>query len=72
MIRYMINDNINYCWFLLGPTGIGKTFVSLKIGQKFNNQIINRDVFSLYKEASIMIAKATKKEMSLVHHRIIY
>ena len=67
----MINDNNNYCWFLLGPTGIGKTFVSLKIGQKFNNQIINTDAFSLYKEASIMTAKATKKEMSLVHHRMI-
>ena len=67
----MINDNNNYCWFLLGPTGIGKTFVSLRIGQKFNNQIINTDAFSLYKEASIMTAKATKKEMSLVHHRMI-
>ena len=65
------NNNKNYCWFLLGPTGIGKTFVSLQIGQKFNNQIINTDAFSLYKEASIMTAKATKKEMSLVKHRMI-
>ena len=67
----MINNNNNCCWFLLGPTGIGKTFVSLKIGQYFNNQIINTDAFSLYKEASIMTAKATKKEMSLVKHRMI-
>ena len=65
------NSNKNYCWFLLGPTGIGKTFVSLKIGQKYNNQIINTDAFSLYKEASIMTAKATKEEMNLVKHRMI-
>ena len=66
----MINKS-NICWFLLGPTGIGKTYVSLKIGQKFNNEIINTDAFSLYKEASIMTAKATKNEMSLVKHRMI-
>lgn len=65
------NNNKNCCWFLLGPTGIGKTFVSLKVGQHFNNQIINTDAFSLYKEASIMTAKATKKEMSQVRHRMI-
>ena len=59
------------CWFLLGPTGIGKTFVSLKLGQKYNNQIVNTDAFSLYKEASIMTAKATKQEQLLVKHRMI-
>ena len=67
----MINNNKNNCWFLLGPTGIGKTFVSLQLGQKFNNEIINTDAFSLYKEASIMTAKAKRKEMTLVRHRMI-
>jgi len=71
----MINDttinNSNICWFILGPTGIGKTFISLKIGQHFNNQIINTDAFSLYKDASIMTAKATKREQSQVKHRMI-
>ena len=67
-------EDLNYqniCWFLLGPTGIGKTFVSLKIGQQYNNQIVNTDAFSLYKEASIMTAKATKQEQLLVKHTMI-
>ena len=67
-------EDLNYqntCWFLLGPTGIGKTFVSLKIGQQYNNQIVNTDAFSLYKEASIMTAKATKQEQLLVKHKMI-
>ena len=64
-------DYKKYCWFLLGPTGIGKTFISLKIGQQFNNQIVNTDAFSLYKEASIMTAKATKQEQLLVKHKMI-
>ena len=61
----------NICWFLLGPTGIGKTFVSLKLGQQYNNIIVNTDAFSLYKEASIMTAKATKEEQDLVPHKMI-
>ena len=36
-----------------------------------DNEIINTDAFSLYKEASIMTAKATKNEMSLVNHHMI-
>ena len=67
----MINNKSNICWFLLGPTGIGKTYVSLKISQKLNNEIINTDAFSLYKEASIMTAKATKNEMSVVKHHMV-
>ena len=67
-------EDIDYkqnCWFLLGPTGIGKTFVSLKLGQFYNNIIVNTDAFSLYKEASIMTAKATKQEQQLVKHKMI-
>ena len=67
-------EDINYkqnCWFLLGPTGIGKTFVSLRLGQKYNNVILNTDAFSLYKEASIMTAKATKQEQLLVKHKML-
>ena len=64
-------DYNEYCWFLLGPTGIGKTFVSLKLGQQYNNIIVNTDAFSLYKEASIMTAKATRQEQLLVKHKMI-
>ena len=67
-------EDIDYkqnCWFLLGPTGIGKTFVSLKLGEQYNNIIVNTDAFSLYKEASIMTAKATKQEQQLVKHKMI-
>ena len=68
----MEDEDFNkYCWFLFGSTGIGKTYVSLKLGQKYNNQIVNTDAFSLYKEASIMTAKATKQEQLLVKHRMI-
>ena len=54
--------NNNKFLFILGPTGIGKTFVSLNISKKLNGIIINSDAFSLYKEADVMTAKATEEE----------
>ena len=64
-------DYKKYCWFLLGPTGIGKSFVSLYLGQLYKNVIINTDAFSLYKEASIMTAKVSKKDQNKVQHKMI-
>ena len=66
----IINNN-NKIIFLLGPTGIGKTFVSLEIANELKGEIINTDAFSLYKEANIMTAKATLNEREKVKHRMI-
>lgn len=57
--------------FILGPTGIGKTYVSINLSLKFNGTIINTDAFSLYSSANIMTAKATKTEQLKVPHRMI-
>ena len=66
----IINNN-NKIIFLLGPTGIGKTFLSLEIANELKGEIINTDAFSLYKEANIMTAKATLNEREKVKHRMI-
>ncbi len=63
--------NNNKFLFILGPTGIGKTFVSLNISKKLNGIIINSDAFSLYKEADIMTAKATEEEKKISVHKLI-
>ena len=63
--------NNNKFLFILGPTGIGKTFVSLNISKKLNGIIINSDAFSLYKEADVMTAKATEEEKKISVHKLI-
>lgn len=60
----------NACVFVLGPTGIGKTAVSIMLG-KNNGEIVNTDAFSLYKEGDIMTAKATKDEQTQIKHHMI-
>ena len=65
------NENNNKFLVILGPTGIGKTFISLNISKKFNGIIINSDAFSLYKEADVMTAKATEEEKKISPHKLI-
>lgn len=65
------NDNSNCLIFILGPTGIGKTYISLKIASNRKGEIINTDAFSLYREANILTAKATPEERKKVPHHMI-
>lgn len=54
--------------FLLGPTGVGKTEVSLFLAKKFNGEIISADSVQVFKEFDIGSAKITVQEMQGVKH----
>jgi len=54
--------------FILGPTGVGKTDISVKLAKEFNGQIISSDSVQIYKEFDIGSAKVTKDEMQGVVH----
>lgn len=56
---------------ILGPTGVGKTELSIRIAKKLNAEIINADATQVYKEASIGTAKITKEEMCNIPHHMI-
>lgn len=54
--------------FILGPTGVGKSDIAVKIAQKFNGQIISSDSVQIYKEFNIGSAKITKEEKQNITH----
>lgn len=56
---------------ILGPTGIGKTDLSIGIAQKFNTEIISSDSRQVYKELKIGTAVPTKDQLSKVKHHFI-
>ena len=56
---------------ILGPTGVGKTRLSIEIAKKLNAEIINADGTQVYKEANIGVAKITKEEMDGIPHHMI-
>ena len=52
---------------IIGPTGVGKTKLSLSLAKKYNAEIINADAMQVYKEMNIGTAKVIDTE-SIPHH----
>lgn len=53
---------------ILGPTGSGKTGVSIEIAKKIGGEIISADSRAIYKGMDIGTAKPTKEEMDGIQH----
>lgn len=56
---------------VVGPTAVGKTAFSLRLGQKFDGEIVSADSRLLYKGLDIGTAKPTPAELRLVRHHLI-
>lgn len=54
---------------IVGPTGVGKTKLSLELAKKYDGEIINADSTQVYKELNIGTAKIKDQE-GIVHHLI--
>jgi len=56
---------------IVGPTGVGKTKLSIELAKHFNSEIINGDSVQIYKELDIGSAKVTKEEMQGIKHHLL-
>lgn len=56
---------------LVGPTGVGKTTLSLEMAQRFSGEIISMDSMQIYKQLDIGTAKATVAERAKVPHHLV-
>ena len=56
---------------IVGPTGIGKTKLSIELAKKLNAEIINGDSVSVYKELNIGSAKPTLSEREGIPHHLL-
>lgn len=56
---------------LLGPTGVGKTELSLRLAEKFNAEIISSDSRQIYKDMTIGTAAPTVDELNRVKHHFV-
>lgn len=52
---------------VIGPTGVGKTSLSLKLAKEYNAEIVNADAMQIYKEMNIGTAKI-KDTKGIKHH----
>ena len=57
--------------FILGPTAVGKTDISVKLAKEFNGEIISCDSVQIFKGLDIGSAKIRKEEMKGIPHHLI-
>ena len=56
---------------ILGPTGSGKTALSLALAERFQGEIVNCDSVALYREVEVGTAKPTAVERVRVTHHLL-
>ncbi len=56
---------------ILGPTGVGKTKLSIELAKKYNAEVINADSVQVYKGLDIGSAKIKDSEMEGISHHLL-
>lgn len=56
---------------VVGPTGVGKTKMSIELAKKYNAIVVNCDAIQVYKELNIGSAKVTEEEKENVPHYLL-
>lgn len=62
---------LKQCWFLAGPTAVGKTAISLLLAERLNAEILSLDSMAIYRGMDIGTAKPGLQEQSAVRHHLI-
>ena len=63
---------LNKAIVIAGPTGVGKTKISIDLASELNAEIISSDSAQVYKGLNIGTAKITDKEMQGIKHHILF
>ncbi|MDR1342876.1 MAG: tRNA (adenosine(37)-N6)-dimethylallyltransferase MiaA [Prevotellaceae bacterium] len=56
---------------LMGPTGVGKTELSIALAQKIGSPVISCDSRQLYRELNVGVARPTREQLLAVPHYFI-
>lgn len=59
---------MNKVIIITGPTGVGKTDISIEVAKRFNGEIINADASQFKRDLNIGTAKTDYKNSEIKHH----
>jgi len=62
---------VNKIIVIVGPTGVGKTKLSIELAKRYDAEIINGDSIQIYKDLNIGSAKATIEEREGIPHHLL-
>lgn len=64
-------DNKKNLLVILGPTGIGKSHLSIKVAERLSGEVISGDSMQVYRGMDIGTAKVSLEEQELIPHHFI-
>ena len=67
----IISDQNKFLIVIAGPTGIGKSALSMKLARRFDAEIFSADSRQIYKEMTIGTAKPMRQELNEIKHHFI-
>ena len=59
------------CWFLTGPTGVGKSKVGIALARSLDAEIISMDSMAVYRDMDIGTAKLALEERGGIPHHLL-
>lgn len=62
---------MNHLVAIVGPTGVGKSQLALRLAQTFNGEVVSADSRQVYRYMDIGTAKPGPEELSLAPHHLI-
>ena len=68
-MRHSVQEPLSI--LLMGPTGSGKTALSLELGERFNGEIVSCDSVAVYRGMDLGSAKPTAEERARLPHHLI-
>lgn len=67
----MSTDLIQRCFFLLGPTAVGKTELAVALAERVGGEILGADAYQIYQGLDILSAKPSREIRARVRHHLI-
>ena len=68
---HLSSEILKRCWFLAGPTAVGKSEVAVELARRIGAEIVSLDSMSLYRGMDIGTAKPSPRLRELVPHHLI-
>ena len=62
---------MNHLVAIVGPTGIGKSKLALRLARTFTGEIVSADSRQVYRHMDIGTAKPDWEELSIIPHHLI-
>jgi len=59
------------CFFVAGPTAVGKTEIAIALAEACNGEIVGADAFQVYRGLDILTAKPSTEALGRVPHHLV-